>query len=180
MPLTEQLIDLTALADLIFELTLFAVPIIGTVEMLGWLFVFKLHRLEEIAAVKEIVFCPLSAVFKQARIFVTFVPIPEKIRHFRGGFQCGQIHSLQPGGRPEKLHIKGVVLSALKYAVLVPVPFVGVMPAPGKFKDAFEAMGYMLYCDNMQQFEERAYNLFGEFDWKEFLQKEFNIDMEDL
>ena len=49
-----------------------------------------------------------------------------------------------------------------------------------KFKDAFEAMGYMLYCDNMQQFEERAYNLFGEFDWKEFLQKEFNIDMEDL
>lgn len=38
----------------------------------------------------------------------------------------------------------------------------------------------MLYCDNMQQFEERAYNLFGEFDWKEFLQKEFNIDMEDL
>ena len=49
-----------------------------------------------------------------------------------------------------------------------------------KFKDAFEAMGYMLYCDNMQQFEERTYNLFGEFDWKEFLQKEFNIDMEDL
>lgn len=49
-----------------------------------------------------------------------------------------------------------------------------------KFKDAFEAMGYLLYCDNMQQFEERTYNLFGEFDWKEFLQKEFNIDMEDL
>lgn len=49
-----------------------------------------------------------------------------------------------------------------------------------KFKDAFEAMGYMLYCDNMQQFEERTYNLFGDFDWKEFLQKEFNIDMEDL
>lgn len=48
-----------------------------------------------------------------------------------------------------------------------------------KFKDAFEAMGYMLYCDNMQQFEERTYNLFGDFDWKEFLQKEFNIDMEE-
>lgn len=52
--------------------------------------------------------------------------------------------------------------------------------AKHKFKDAFEAMGYMLYCDNMQQFEERTYNLFGEFNWKEFLQKEFNIDMEDL
>ena len=49
-----------------------------------------------------------------------------------------------------------------------------------KFKNAFEAMGYLLYCDNMQQFEERTYNLLGEFDWKEFLQKEFNIDMEDL
>lgn len=49
-----------------------------------------------------------------------------------------------------------------------------------KFKDAFEAMGYLLYCDNVQQFEERTYNLFGEFDWKEFLQKEFNVDMEDL
>ena len=48
-----------------------------------------------------------------------------------------------------------------------------------KFKDAFEAMGYMLYCDNLQQFEERTYNLFGDFDWKEFLQKEFNIDMEE-
>ena len=48
-----------------------------------------------------------------------------------------------------------------------------------KFKDAFEVMGYMLYCDNMQQFEERTYNLFGDFDWKEFLQKEFNIDMEE-
>lgn len=49
-----------------------------------------------------------------------------------------------------------------------------------KFKDAFEAMGYILYYDNIQQFEERTYNLFGEFNWKEFLQKEFNIDMEDL
>ena len=49
-----------------------------------------------------------------------------------------------------------------------------------KFKDAFEAMGYMLYCDNIQQFEERTYNLFGEFNWKEFLQKEFRIDMSDI
>ena len=49
-----------------------------------------------------------------------------------------------------------------------------------KFKDAFEAMGYMLYCDNMDEFKEKTYGLFGDFDWKEFLQKEFNIDMEDL
>ena len=49
-----------------------------------------------------------------------------------------------------------------------------------KFKDAFEAMGYQLYCDNIEQFEEKAYGLFGEFDWKKFLRKEFNIDMEDL
>ena len=49
-----------------------------------------------------------------------------------------------------------------------------------KFKDAFEAMGFQLYCDNIEQFKERTYGLFGEFDWKEFLQKEFNIDMSDI
>lgn len=52
--------------------------------------------------------------------------------------------------------------------------------AKHKFKNAFEAMGYMLYCDNLEHFEEMTYTLFGKFDWKEFLQKEFNIDMEDL
>ena len=50
-----------------------------------------------------------------------------------------------------------------------------------KFKDAFEAMGYLLYCDNMEDFKEKTHSmLFGDFDWKEFLQKEFNIDMEAL
>ena len=50
-----------------------------------------------------------------------------------------------------------------------------------KFKDAFEAMGYLLYCDNMEEFKEKTHSmLFRDFDWKEFLQKEFNIDMEDL
>ena len=49
-----------------------------------------------------------------------------------------------------------------------------------KFKDAFQAMGYQLYCDNIKEFEEKTYGLFGKFDWKEFLQKEFNIDMSDI
>ena len=48
------------------------------------------------------------------------------------------------------------------------------------FKDAFEVMGYQLYCDNIDDFKEKTYTLFGEFDWKEFLQKEFNIDMGDI
>ena len=48
------------------------------------------------------------------------------------------------------------------------------------FKDAFEAMGYMLYCDNIEQFKEKTYGMFGEFDWKEFFQKEFKIDMSDI
>ena len=52
--------------------------------------------------------------------------------------------------------------------------------AKHKFKDAFEAMGYQLYCDNMEQFKTMTYGLFGEFDWKEFLQKEFKIDMSDI
>lgn len=49
-----------------------------------------------------------------------------------------------------------------------------------KFKDAFESMGYQLYCDNIEQFKEKTYGMFGDFDWKEFLQKEFKIDMSDI
>lgn len=49
-----------------------------------------------------------------------------------------------------------------------------------KFKDAFEVMGYMLYCDNIEDFKQKTYTLFGEFDWKEFLQNEFKIDMSDI
>ena len=49
-----------------------------------------------------------------------------------------------------------------------------------KFKDAFGVMSYLLFCDNIDEFKERTYGLFGEFDWKEFLQKKFNIDMSDI
>lgn len=52
--------------------------------------------------------------------------------------------------------------------------------AKHKFKDAFEAMGYMLYCNSVEQFKEKTYTLFGEFDWKAFLQEEFKIDMSDI
>lgn len=52
--------------------------------------------------------------------------------------------------------------------------------AKHKFKNAFEVMGLHLYCDNMEQFNEKTYTLFGELDWKDFLQKEFNIDMSDI
>ena len=44
----------------------------------------------------------------------------------------------------------------------------------------FESMGYQLYCDNIEQFKEKTYGMFGDFDWKEFLQKEFKIDMSDI
>ena len=52
--------------------------------------------------------------------------------------------------------------------------------AKHKFKDAFEAMGYLLFCDNMEDFKEKTYGMFGNFDWKEFLQKKFKIDMSDI
>ena len=52
--------------------------------------------------------------------------------------------------------------------------------AKHKFKDAFEAMGYLLFCENIDEFKEKTYGMFGDFDWKEFLQKEFNIDMSDI
>ena len=49
-----------------------------------------------------------------------------------------------------------------------------------KFKDAFEAMGYLLFCENIDEFKEKTYGMFGDFDWKGFLQKEFKIDMSDI
>ena len=49
-----------------------------------------------------------------------------------------------------------------------------------KFNDAFEAMGYLLFCENIDEFKEKTYGMFGDFDWKEFLQKEFKIDMSDI
>ena len=52
--------------------------------------------------------------------------------------------------------------------------------AKHKFKDAFEAMGYLLFCDNIEDFKQKTYGMFGEFNWKEFLQKEFKIDMSDI
>ena len=52
--------------------------------------------------------------------------------------------------------------------------------AKHKFKDAFEAMGYLLFCDNIEDFKQKTYGIFGEFNWKEFLQKEFKIDMSDI
>ena len=52
--------------------------------------------------------------------------------------------------------------------------------AKHKFKDAFEAMGYLLFCENIDEFKEKTYGMFGDFDWKEFLQNEFNIDMSDI
>ena len=52
--------------------------------------------------------------------------------------------------------------------------------AKHKFKDAFEVLAYYLYYDNIEEFKEKTYGLFGELDLKEFLQKEFNIDMSDI
>ena len=33
---------------------------------------------------------------------------------------------------------------------------------------------------SIEQFKEKTYGMFGDFDWKEFLQKEFKIDMSDI
>lgn len=49
-----------------------------------------------------------------------------------------------------------------------------------RFKDAFEAMFYLLYCDNMFQFNEKVHGLFGDLNCKEFLEKEFNVDLSDI
>ena len=35
-------------------------------------------------------------------------------------------------------------------------------------------------CVNIDDFKEKTYGMFGDFDWKEFLQKEFKIDMNDI
>ena len=49
--------------------------------------------------------------------------------------------------------------------------------AKHKFNDAYEAMGYQLFCDNMEDFKEKTYGLFGKFNWKGFLEDYFNIEL---
>ena len=49
-----------------------------------------------------------------------------------------------------------------------------------KFKNAFEAMGYLLYCDNMEDFKQKTYGLFGETDWKAELERIFNINLDGI
>lgn len=48
------------------------------------------------------------------------------------------------------------------------------------FNDAFEAMGYRLYCDNMAEFNYKTHGLFGDFDWKQFFENEFKIDLNNI
>ncbi|MGN1216646.1 MAG: phosphoadenosine phosphosulfate reductase family protein [Phocaeicola sp.] len=45
------------------------------------------------------------------------------------------------------------------------------------YKDGFEAMGSHLYCNNLADFNEKTHSLFGEFNWKEFFEDEYNIDL---
>ena len=49
-----------------------------------------------------------------------------------------------------------------------------------KFNDAFEAMGYLLYCDNMENFKQKTYGLFGETNWKAELERIFNINLDGI
>lgn len=49
-----------------------------------------------------------------------------------------------------------------------------------KFKNAFEAMGYLLYCDNMEDFKQKTYGLFGETNWKAELERIFNINLDGI
>ena len=60
------------------------------------------------------------------------------LRHLRCCLECGKVHSLKPRGRAEKLHIKRMMLSALKHAVLVHIPFVMIFRMPSKFKQLLD------------------------------------------
>lgn len=48
------------------------------------------------------------------------------------------------------------------------------------YKDSFEAMGHRLYCDNMAEFNYKTHGLFGDFDWKQFFENEFKIDLNNI
>lgn len=48
------------------------------------------------------------------------------------------------------------------------------------YKDAFEALGYQLYCDNMTDFNCKTHGLFGNFNWKEFFENEYKINLDNI
>lgn len=48
------------------------------------------------------------------------------------------------------------------------------------YKDAFEALGYQLYCNNMTDFNCKTHGLFGDFNWKEFFENEYKINLDNI
>ena len=137
VPLTTKLINLTALADLILDLTGFFVPVFpDTVETLRNGFIRQIHRMEEVFTVEEVSFRPLLAGFKQPAVLFSF-RISQEQCHFFSGFQGCQVEAFQPGRRSEQFHIQGVVLPAFQNTVLVPVPGIGVFFTPGIGQDFF-------------------------------------------
>lgn len=50
----------------------------------------------------------------------------------------------------------------------------------GKFKNAIDMLCATVYFDSYAQFCENTYNIFGKFDWRKFLEKEFDINLQDI
>ena len=50
----------------------------------------------------------------------------------------------------------------------------------GKYPNAIDAFCATVYFDSYAQFCEKTYTMFGKFDWREFLEKEFDINLQDI
>ena len=82
MPLTEHLVDLTTVGNLIFQLILLFIPIIGAVKALGICLCRKIHLLNEIFSVEEIFLGISVAFFKERTIIRRFFRLAKMICHF--------------------------------------------------------------------------------------------------
>ena len=106
--------------------------------MLGVGAVADVDLLNEIFAVPELFVRKGASLFEHFSVIFRRCRITDGGRHALRRLQRGEVHTLEPCGRSEHLHIERVVLSALQHAVAVEIPFVRVLLAPCVVDEALD------------------------------------------
>ena len=148
MPLGQCLILRAAVPDLILDLLGLVIPVVSdnvpaaqrgdAAVAFQYLLVAQLHLLIEISSVEQLLVQERASLLIQRQIFLRAFLFSQMLCHLRARLQRRQIHALQPGARPEQLHIQRVMLPPLQHAVLVRIPAAGILRAPRKLQRSFD------------------------------------------
>ena len=145
MPLGQDLVDAAALADLVFDLLVFIVPVRlqrrGTHERVIFALkrfddaaILQIDALEVILAIEEMLVRPCLAFLKDGLIFSRSVRFAQMRRHLGTGFERAQVEAGEPRVGAKEFHVERVVLASPENARFLRVPAVDILRTPGKFQ----------------------------------------------